>query len=63
MYGLGWQAEVGLERLGFRFGDNLNSVTREEFTEAGFKPLDWRRVLIAYRQLKKDTRSSTALND
>ena len=63
MYGLGWQAEVGLERLGFHFRDNLNSVTWKEFAEAGFKPLEWWQVLIVYRQLKKDTHGSTALND
>lgn len=47
---------MGLEKLGFRFGDDLNTVTAEEYAEAGFKLLEWRRVLNAYRKLKKDTR-------
>jgi hypothetical protein len=55
-YDLGGRAEVGLEKLGFRFGDDLNTVTAEEYAEAGFKLLEWRRVLNAYRKLKKDTR-------
>jgi len=29
-------------------------VTVEEYTEAGFKLLEWRRVLKAYRKLKQD---------
>jgi hypothetical protein len=53
---LGNQTVVGLENLGFRFGDDLSTVTAEEYTAAGFKPLEWRRVTNAYRQLKRDTR-------
>ena len=54
LYDLGEQAEVGLERLGFRFGDDLSTVTADEYAIAGFKPLEWRRVLRAYRKLKHD---------
>jgi len=53
-YDLGDQVEVGLEKLGFCFGGNLSTVTAEEYAEAGFKPLEWRRVLKAYRKLKQD---------
>jgi hypothetical protein len=56
LYNLGECAEVGLEKLGFCFGDDLSTVTAEEYTEAGFKPLEWRRVLRAYRKLKHDNR-------
>lgn len=56
MYDLGDQMELGLEKLGFRFGDDLSSVKPEEYKEAGFKALEWRRVLTAYRKLKHDTR-------
>src|SRR6266576_1002173 len=59
LYNLGEQVEVGLEKLGFRFGDDLSTVTAEEYAEAGFKPLEWRRVLKAYRKLKHDTRYTT----
>jgi hypothetical protein len=55
-YDLGEQTEMGLEKLGFRFGDDLSTVTAEEYTKAGFKPLEWRRVLRAYRKLKQDNR-------
>jgi hypothetical protein len=55
-YNLGEQAGAGLENLGFRFGDDLTTVTSEEYTGAGFKPLEWRRVLKAYRRLKHDNR-------
>ncbi len=54
-YNLGEQVEVGLEKLGFHFEDDLSIVTVEEYAEAGFKPLEWRRVLKAYRKLKHDT--------
>lgn len=53
---MGERAELGLEMLGFRFGDDLSTVTAEEYTEAGFKPLEWRRLLRAYRKLKHDNR-------
>ncbi len=59
LYNLGEQVEVGLEKLGFRFRDDLSTVTAEEYVEAGFKPLEWRRVLKAYRKLKHDTRYTT----
>ena len=55
-YNLGDHAKVGLEKLGFRFGDDLTMVTSEEIVEAGFKLLEWRRVLKAYRKLKLDSR-------
>ena len=38
LYDLGEQAEVGLEGLGFRFGDDLSTVTADEYAIAGFKP-------------------------
>ncbi len=52
MYDLSEHAEAGLERLGFWFGDNLSSVKQEEYKGAGFKTLEWKRVLKAYRKLK-----------
>ena len=58
LYDLGEQAEVGLEKLGFHFGDDLSTVTAEEYAMAGFKPLEWRRVLKAYRKLKHDSHYS-----
>ena len=54
-YGLGKQAVVKLERLGFCFGDNLTTVMLEEYTGVGFKVLEWRRVLLAYKMLKQDS--------
>jgi hypothetical protein len=56
-YDLGVEAETGLEMLGFRFGDDLGTVTQSEYAEAGFKPLEWRRVLKAYRKVKHENRS------
>jgi hypothetical protein len=53
-YNLGKQVEVGLDELGFYCGDDLSTVTAEEYTMAGFKLLEWRRVLKAYRKLKHD---------
>ena len=53
-YDLGDQVEAGLERLGFRFGDDLGTIRPEEFADAGFKPLEWRRLLKAYRKLKHE---------
>jgi hypothetical protein len=58
-YNLGEGVETGLERLGFRFGDDLSGVTSEEYTRAGIKPLEWRRLLKAYKRLKDDSRQNT----
>jgi len=55
MYGLGEQAVVKLERLGFCFGDNLTTVMPEEYTRVAFEVLEWRRVLLAYKMLKQDS--------
>jgi hypothetical protein len=56
LYDLGEQAKVGLDALGFQFGDDLCTVTENQYLRAGFKPLEWQRVLKAYRQLKEDNR-------
>jgi hypothetical protein len=56
-YDLGEHTEATLEKLGFRFGDDLMTVSAAEYTEAGFKPLEWRRLLKAYKKLKQDSRS------
>ena len=53
-YQLDEEAEAGLDRLGFAVGDNLKSVTAKKYTDAGFKPLAWRRVLKAYHQFRRD---------
>ena len=55
-YNLGEHAEMGLEKLGFRFGDDLNALRAKEYKEVGFKPLEWKWVLKVYRRLKQDTR-------
>jgi hypothetical protein len=57
-YGLGERVEAGLDKLGFCFGDDLNNVSAEEYTDAGFKVLEWKRLLKAYRRLKHDNRSN-----
>jgi hypothetical protein len=46
---------VKLERLRFCFGDSLTTVMPEEYTRVGFKVLEWRRVLLAYKMLKQDS--------
>jgi hypothetical protein len=45
----------GIREVGLLFGDDLNTVTAEEYAEAGFKQLEWRRVLNTYRKLKQNT--------
>jgi len=55
-YKLGDSVSAGLDKLGFCFGDDLNSVTQQEYLDAGFKTLEWRRLLKAYRRLKHDDR-------
>ena len=54
-YKLGDRIEVGLEKLGFCFGDDLNCVSEDAFMKAGFKLLEWNRLLKAYSKLKRDT--------
>jgi hypothetical protein len=54
-YKLGDAVAAGLDKLGFCFGDELNSVMQQEYTEAGFKVLEWKRLWKAYRKLKHDT--------
>jgi hypothetical protein len=55
-YDLGDSVSAGLDKLGFRFGDDLNSVSKQEYTDAGFKTLEWKRLLKAYRKVKHDGR-------
>jgi hypothetical protein len=53
-YKLGDEAETGLEQLGFVRGDDLKTLTKAQYVQAGFKPLPWQRVLKAYRRYKHD---------
>src|SRR5258707_4897813 len=55
-YDLGWDAEIRLKNPGFRFGADLLQVMAIRDIEARFKPLEWRWVLRAYKQLKQDNR-------
>jgi hypothetical protein len=55
-YGLNEADEAGLENLGFKTRDDLNTVMKEEYTQAGFRALLWRRVLKAYKRFKRDNR-------
>ena len=57
LYNLGEQAAIGLEKLGFCFGDNLDAIKSEEFAKVGFKLLDWKRLLKAYKKAKRENRS------
>jgi hypothetical protein len=61
-YDLGEQAALGLEKLGFRFGDNLSALKPKEVAEAGFKVLEWQRVLKAYQKLNRNYRSNSSLS-
>ena len=54
-YDLGKWVKIGLDKLGFRFGDELNLVKLQKYTKAGFRLLEWRQVLAAYRKLKHDS--------
>jgi hypothetical protein len=56
-YDLGEHTEAALEKLGFRFGNDLMTVSVTEYTEVGFKPLEWRQLLKAYKCLKQDSHS------
>jgi hypothetical protein len=56
-YGIGEADEHALERLGFVMGDNLDEVTEQEYKEAGFKPLAWKRVLKAYKKYKRASKA------
>ena len=54
-YDLGEWVEIGLDKLGFCFRDDLNLVKPQKYMEAGFRLLEWRQVLAVYRKLKHDT--------
>ena len=54
LYSLGDDVETGLEQLGFEMGDDLKVITETQYTQAGFKPLAWQRVLRAYKKYKRD---------
>ena len=43
-----------LIELGFVVGDSLKALEREDITQAGFKPLEWQRVLQADRRWRRD---------
>jgi hypothetical protein len=53
-YGLNKDDEIGLEWLGFVLGDKLDEVSEQEYKDAGFKPLAWKRVIKAYKRLKRE---------
>jgi hypothetical protein len=55
-YNLDESTEAGLEKLGFVIGDDLAAVSEKEYTDAGFKPLAWKRVLKAYKKFKRDSK-------
>ncbi|KIL63078.1 hypothetical protein M378DRAFT_179451 [Amanita muscaria Koide BX008] len=57
VHGFGEDIEAGLDRLGFQMGDNLDGVSREDWTAAGFKPLVWSRVMKAYAKYKRNLKS------
>jgi len=45
-----------LSQLGYQPGDDLTKLEKEDWTEAGFKKLEWNRVLEAaalYRRMLK----------
>jgi hypothetical protein len=56
-YGIGEEEELGLEKLGFALGDNLDEVEEREYQAAGFKTLAWKRVLKAYKKWKRDNKN------
>ena len=39
-YNLGEQVETGLDKLGFCFKDDLNTIMAEKYIKASFKPLE-----------------------
>ena len=47
-YDLGDEEREGLHKLGFRIGDDLNTVTESEWAVSGLAPLHRRRVLSAW---------------
>jgi hypothetical protein len=47
-YDLGDEEREGLQKLGFRVGDALDTVTESEWLVSGLAPLHRRRVLLAW---------------
>jgi hypothetical protein len=56
-YGIKENEELGLEKLGFALGDDLEEVAEKEYQAAGFKTLSWKRVLKAYKKFKRDNKN------
>ena len=46
--------EAGLDRLGFRVGDDLCTLTKDDWLGMGIKPLVMRRIFEAIRTYKQD---------
>jgi len=53
-YNISFTACTKLEQLGFEIGDDLTSISQEQYESVGFKHLEWNRVLKAYRKFKRD---------
>jgi len=47
-------AHTKLDQLGFEIGDDLSSISQEQYESVGFKHLEWSQVLKAYRKFKHD---------
>jgi hypothetical protein len=54
---IGEDVEQCLDQLSFMMGDNLDEVMEQEYKDAGFKALAWKRVLKAYKKHKCATKA------
>ena len=53
-YNISFTARTKLDQLGFEIGDDLSSISQEQYESVGFKHLEWSQVLKAYRKFKRD---------
>jgi hypothetical protein len=53
-YNINFASQMKLDQLGFEIGDDLTSISPEQYESVGFKHLEWSRVLKAYKKFKHD---------
>ena len=53
-YGINFTSQTKLDQLGFEIGDDLASISPEQYESVCFKLLEWNRVFKAYKKFKRD---------
>jgi hypothetical protein len=53
-YGINFTSQTKLDQLGFKIGNDLASISPEQYKSAGFKLLEWNWAFKPYKKFKQD---------